>query len=209
MTRKLLVTAIGTLLIGTAASAQNPYEKPDDSWISISGTVEAVTRDSFALSYGDGTISVEMDDGDRDADAYKLMKGDKVTVTGLIDDDFYEVASIEANSVYVENIGTYFYASSADEEDRYVTLTTPIMVARTIVQGTVTDVGDTTFSIDTGPREMTVNTATMVYDPLDDTGYQKIETGDLVSVSGTMKEKLLSDRIMEAEQVTTLLKGDS
>jgi hypothetical protein len=36
--------------------------------------------DTFVLDYGDGRITVEMDDGDRDADAYKLISGDRVTV---------------------------------------------------------------------------------------------------------------------------------
>ena len=35
----------------------------------ISGTVESVQADRFALDYGTGRIIVEMDDGDRDADS--------------------------------------------------------------------------------------------------------------------------------------------
>lgn len=48
--------------------------------------------------YGDGNITVEMDNDDRDADGYKLMKGDEVRVSGMIDDDFYNLTSIEASS---------------------------------------------------------------------------------------------------------------
>ncbi|MDX1380313.1 MAG: hypothetical protein R3233_04290, partial [Xanthomonadales bacterium] len=68
------------------ADEPNPYVKADDTWISISGTVDVVHPNSFVLDYGDGMVKVEMDDGDRDADAYKLLKGDKVTVSGRIDD---------------------------------------------------------------------------------------------------------------------------
>ena len=73
---------------------RSPYTQPDDSWISLS-------------------VTVEMDDGDRDADAYKLLPGDKVNVVGKIDDNLFELISIEASSVYVEKLGTTFYASPA------------------------------------------------------------------------------------------------
>lgn len=88
-----------TILLAFPAMAEDPYAQPDDTWISISGSVEAVSADAFTLNYGEGVITVEMDDGDRDADAYKLIPGDKVTVSGMIDDDFYETTTIEASSV--------------------------------------------------------------------------------------------------------------
>ena len=112
------VAACGLVLAPAAlAFAGDPYLKGDDSWITVSGTVETVSPDRFILNYGEGLITVEMDDGDRDADAYKLISGDEVTVSGRIDDDFFERRSIEASSVYVEDIGTTFFASSLDEED--------------------------------------------------------------------------------------------
>jgi len=111
--RNALTTAIlATSLTSGVAMAQdpNPYMRPDDTWISINGTVQDITRNSFGLNYGDGVVIVEMDDGDRDADAYKLSEGDEVTVNGLIDNDFFETTSIEASSVYVPKLNTHFYA---------------------------------------------------------------------------------------------------
>ena len=90
------MTAIA-LLAGPAA-AQEPYSKADDSWISISGTVAAPTADSFMLDYGDGVITVEMDDWDTYGDAYGLLDGDKVTVYGKIDDDLYLPGEVLLNS---------------------------------------------------------------------------------------------------------------
>ena len=194
-----------TLAAGTAF-AVDPYEKADDTWISISGTVDLVRPDTFILDYGDGKITVEMDDGDRDADAYKLMKGDKVTVNGVVDDDFFEKTTIEASSVYVENLGTYFYASAVDEEDTFVTYWSPVEVSRTVVQGTVTDVdamaGELT--LHTGTRAIRVEVDEMSYDPLDDEGYQKIEIGDRISVSGEMDSDLFEGRELVADSILTL-----
>ncbi len=42
-----------------------------------------------------------MDDWDDDADAYALLEGDEVTVSGRIDDNLYEIRTIEASRVYV------------------------------------------------------------------------------------------------------------
>lgn len=200
----MMVASITGVFLAGPASAQEPYEKPDDTWISISGVVETVTADSFTLDYGDGTITVEMDDGDRDADGYKLVAGDPVTVNGKIDDDLFEQRTIEASSVYVEDIGTYFYASAVDEEDLFVTVDVPVVVAATVVQGTVTEVSDEEFVIDTGLRSVRVEVEEMPYNPLDDEGYQKIEVGDRVSVTGQMDDDLFEGRELEADSVVTL-----
>jgi hypothetical protein len=50
--------------------------------------VESVDRDRFMLDYGDGYVVVEMDDGGLDADACKLLKGNKVKISGRIGDDY-------------------------------------------------------------------------------------------------------------------------
>ncbi|HKL25721.1 MAG TPA: hypothetical protein VJ910_05790 [Desulfuromonadales bacterium] len=200
----LIFIAAGVIL-ANPAMAKNPYAKPDDSWISISGTVESVTADSFILDYGDGVITVEMDDGDRDADGYKLLAGDKVTVNGLIDDDFYETTTIEASSVYVEKLGTTFFASAVDEEDYLVTVTTPIVVSATTVQGTVTAVDDEEFTVATGLQATRVDVEEMAYNPLDMEGYQRIEVGDYVRVTGNMEKEFFEGRELMAETVVELV----
>jgi len=201
---------VAACVLGACVSApvlaEEPYMKPDDTWISISGTIEHVERDAFTLDYGEGIISVEMDDGDRDADGYKLMEGDKVTVNGRVDDDLFETTTIEASSVYVEGIGTTFYASAVDEEDAYalVTITTPIVVSATVVEGRVTDVNDEEFSVDTGPRQIRIDVSEMPYNPLDDKGYQKLQKGDRVRVGGHMEDDFLEGRELMADSVVTL-----
>ncbi len=204
----ILVGILGLVATPPVTAAEDPATRPDDTWISISGTVESVDRDAFVLDYGEGIITVEMDDGDRDADGYKLIEGDKVSVSGIIDDDLYETRTIEASSVYVENIGTYFYASAVDEEDTFVTITTPVVISGTIVQGTVTAVNDEEFTIDSGDRRITVEVDEMAYDPLDDEGYQQVEVGDKVSVSGRMDDDLFEGRVLEAGTIVTLSEAE-
>lgn len=207
-TKMMACSALALALTGaTAVWAEDPMTKPDDSWISVSGTVESVTNDAFVLDYGEGLMTVEMDDGDRDADGYKLVRGDKVTVNGRIDDDLFEARTLEASSVYVENIDTYFYASAVDEEDIndvIVTVSTPVVISATTVQGRVTEVGSDEFVVDTGLREVRVEVEEMAYNPLDEEGYQKIEVGDRVSVTGQIDDDLFEGRELVADSVVTL-----
>lgn len=211
-TKMMACSALALALTGaTAVWAEDPMTKPDDSWISVSGTVESVTNDAFVLDYGEGLMTVEMDDGDRDADGYKLVRGDKVTVNGRIDDDLFEARTLEASSVYVENIDTYFYASAVDEEDIndvIVTVSTPVVISATTVQGRVTEVGSDEFVVDTGLREVRVEVEEMAYNPLDDEGYQKIEVGDRVSVTGQIDDDLFEGRELVADSVVTLSSSD-
>ena len=204
--QSLIATTLATGLLGVAGAAHaiNPYAQPDEAWISMSGTVDSVSADTFTLDYGDGSIFVEMDDGDRDGDAYKLIPGDKVTVTGRVDDDLFESTSIEASSVYLEKLGTTFHASAADEEDLFIAVTTPIVISQTTVVGTVEDVGDNYFRVDTGQQDVNVMTAGMGYDPLDDEGYQKVEAGDRVHVTGKLDEDFFTAPELMADSIVVL-----
>ena len=192
------------------AAEPNPYTRADDTLISISGTVDSVEPNSFMLDYGDGLVRVEMDDGDRDADAYKLLKGDKVTVSGIVDDDFFETTTIEAGTVYVENLGTTFFSSAVDEEDYEAfdpSAVPPIVVSQTVVRGTVSKVEGDEFLVDTGLRMIRVDTESMTYDPLDDEGYLKIGKGDRVKVIGRMDTDLFEGRELKADAIVKLYKN--
>ncbi len=203
----LMVTAAMAIAPAAQAEKPNPYLMLNNTWITINGSVESVTVDSFELDYGDGMVTVEMDDGDRDADAYKLVKGDKVIVSGLVDDDFYEATTIEASSVFVENLGTTFFASAVDEEDFdswNIAVTAPAVVSETVVYGTVTKVEGDEFMVDSGLRELRVETEELGYNPLDDEGYQKISVGDRVKVTGTIDDDFFEGRELVAKTLIEL-----
>ncbi|MFO7726270.1 MAG: NirD/YgiW/YdeI family stress tolerance protein, partial [Oceanipulchritudo sp.] len=108
---RIPVTLIASLGLALPANAQDPYDQPDDTYISLSGTVSSSYDDSFVLDYGEGLVTVEMDDWDWYNDAYGIIEEDDVTVYGYVDDDLYETTTIEVSSVWVEDLNTYFYAS--------------------------------------------------------------------------------------------------
>ncbi len=187
---------------------KDPYLKADETWISISGTAVDTKPASFTLDYGDGLITVEMDGWDWYNKEFRVIEGDKVTVYGRIDDDLYETTTIEASSVYDENLNKYFYTNSADEEYDddydYWIVATEIVPGETIVRGAVTSVNGREFTLDTGPRRLTVDTSAMIYNPMDDMGYTRVDKGDYVSVSGDMDVDFWEGRELMADTIVVL-----
>lgn len=190
------------------AELEDPYGLPNDTWISLSGTVDRVTPDSFALNFGDGTILVEMDDGDRDADAYKLLVGDKVRVHGMIDHDLFELRTIEASSVFVEKLGTLFFASPVDEEDfqQSVAYSPALLATDTAVMGRVAmvDAEDEELVLRVADELLKVDVGELPYNPLDDEGYHQVDVGDHVFVSGLLDDGFFEVRELEAKTVLSL-----
>nr|WP_297399108.1 NirD/YgiW/YdeI family stress tolerance protein [uncultured Marinobacter sp.] len=211
MKRTALSIAVSSALVAAPAmvqaAAEAPYLERDGSWINLSGTVTSTTADTFMLDYGDGLITVEMDDWDWFEESGEVLPGDKVTVYGEVDDDTFEGTKIEASSVFVENLGTYFFASAADEEtfrDLDIAPTVPVVVGDLVVTGTVTSVTGQEFTIDSGAQQIKIDTALMPYNPTDDEGYQQVAEGDLVTVTGNMEEDTFEKRELMAESVVTL-----
>ena len=217
--KESLSRSLTSLLLGAAlilgstlpndvrADSENPYSKPDNSWITISGTVKSVRADAFTLDYGDGLVTVEMDDGDRDADGYKLLAGDEVTVSGIVDDDLFESTSIEAATVFVADLGTTFYSSAFDDETfESMAYWDPVPDTghSVTVRGTVTAVTDESFLLSSGDRRLLVDVDEMPYNPLDDEGYQRIRVGDKVKVSGDVDSELFTARLIVADSVIKL-----
>lgn len=198
------------LLIATltaAAVSAAPAQKPDGEWTVVSGKVTSVSPDSFKLEYNDNKITVEMDDYDWDADGYKLVKGDQVTVTGKVDKGLFEKATIEASSVYVKNLDAFFYASPADEEAAPVISAHVFMIpkfadgASVKAQGKVVSTSDDDFVLDTGFRKLEVDTDQLSFNPVDNKGLVQVEKGDRVRVAGIVDDDFLEGKEINARYI--------
>lgn len=200
----ILMATCATLVAATS-SAADPKEASDNSWISVSGTVVETSPDSFRLDYAGGVITVEMDDFDFFQEGRLMMENDKVVVYGIVDNDLFEKKTIEASSVFVEDLQTHFYANASDEED-FVnwTVSGPIIVGEAQVSGYVTSIDGREFTINTGLQSIQVDTDEMGYDPMDDKGYLEIDLGDFVKVSGEVDPGLFEDHEIEADWIVEL-----
>jgi uncharacterized protein YdeI (BOF family) len=172
-------------------------------WITITGEVSSAVGESFLLDYGRGNITVEMDDFDW-YEENVLLPGDDVTVTGMVDDDFYEFRTIEASAVYIDKLRAYRYASSADEEGGYYAH--PVAENATEeewigLSGTVVGRDGEELRVDTGPERIVVSLEDLANPP-------QLDAGDRVSIYGAMDDAdLFEKRELEAQSVTVLERG--
>lgn len=134
-----------------------------------------------------------------------MIEGDEVIVNGLIDNDFFETVSIEASSVYVPKLNTHFYASARDEEDYPGWYSLDPDYGEVIAQGTVTAVDGNEFTINQDSESLTISTAYMEHNPLDNVGYHQIDVGDIVQVSGDLEFGFMNNAELEADSVITLV----
>lgn len=131
----------------------------DGNWITIGGLVASVLPGQFTLDHRTGTVTVEMDDWDPAyREALVLRPGDQVVVRGAIDDNLYLKKRIEAESVFVNNLNTYFYANAADEENRPAPGYRPDADAYVDVVGTVAAVEGSDLLLRIGNRQVRVDT---------------------------------------------------
>lgn len=174
------------------------------SYVSLAGTVVEASAEQFQLDYGNGTMTVEMDDWDWYPEGHHLLENDQVVVYGYVDDDFYERRSIEASSVYVTDAGTQFYANGVDEEDFPVFAAVEFGEPQIELKGTVTKVEGDEFHLNTGKQVVEVDTEDMPYDPLDKEGFQQIKMNDRVSVTGLLEADVFDNLEIAASRVVTL-----
>ncbi|MEE3168777.1 MAG: NirD/YgiW/YdeI family stress tolerance protein [Pseudomonadota bacterium] len=209
MITRILASSFALMMVFSmpAMAANAAAQAPDGSWITLSGEVaEAEAPDSFVLDYGGGTVRVELDNWSPTQYPPDLRQGDKVKVRGRVDNDTYDSAKIEAKSVYVENLGIEFYGSSGDEEAMTsVDLSPhdPIKTGEFSISGHVESIDGPVFTIDTGERELTVDTSTLEFDPLDRPGLRNLtlKTGDYVTVTGKARSSLFELRKIVADSI--------
>jgi uncharacterized protein YdeI (BOF family) len=226
-TKKILICLAAISLFSPAIShAGNNYSKksntaknksldysamPDGMWVTNSGTVTKTSLRGFEMNSGKKKILVEMDDWDSFKEGIWFKVGDKVTVHGEIDNDFFEKSKIEADRVMVQNTGTIYYANSVDEEDYpewhdtfySVTTVKPIdgYIAKT---GMVTKIKKDSFVLNVNGKKYNFDVEKMPFNPLDGKGYVKVKKGDTVSVTGILDEKLFSKDEIKADYLVTL-----
>lgn len=208
-------TALATTVFASPAMSVNPHSMKytDKDLITITGDVISTAPDVFTLDYGTGSIKVEMDDWDSYDEASLMRTGEKVTVYGRIDDGLYEQKTIEANMVYAHDRNSYLYANDADEEGDYVyynSYSYPTAVPDgtwTSVSGKVAAVSGRELQLNTGSRTVVVDTMEMAYNPLDDKGYQQIDVGDSIYVSGRIDNDFFEEKEIDASTIVTLRKG--
>lgn len=188
---------------------------PNESVISLRGTVLSTTPTSFRLDYGSGTATVEMDDWDWYQEGRAVNIGDRVTVTGRVDADLFQEARLEAESVYVENLGSSFYANDADEEDLSAATYVAAPVGATALYGSVLSIEGREFMLGSGAGSIRIDTAEMQNNPLDGEGNPQVRVGDRLCAWGRLDidpgeaDELMAQGLVVIRQDRTRRSGGS
>lgn len=177
----------------------------DGNVVNLSGRVVSAQPDFFLLDYGLGEVRVEMDDWDWYQEGKLLKAGDEVVVRGRIDNDFVARKRIEASSVFVKNLGTYFYASASDEE---ALPTTTVFVSTGVdhvdATGTVTAIEGREFTMGAASGPLRVDTTALPENPLDGKGFQQVKVGDRLYVWGDLNLEQAEGAELKARGIVTL-----
>ena len=181
--------------------------KLDRSWVRLDGTIVRTMQSSFELDFGDGVITVEMDDWDWRNEAKPLRANDKVIVYGRIDEDLHRRKAVEAAGVYVERLGTTFFADAADEEAVGLWPQTDIQLGTIAVNGRIASISGTLVELDTGASgKVTIDVSQLGYNALDDEGFQQLDVGDRIGVIGRLQSAYFAANSLVAERVVSLQK---
>jgi RNase P/RNase MRP subunit p29 len=178
-------------------------ERTGADWVSLTGAVEATDDKGFSLSMGERTVRIRMADyGAYNAHAFR--KGDDVTVTGQLDQQFYERQLINPSSVYVDRLGTYFYANAPGEKGGYTAYPTANFAPDDDwlgVSGKVVSVEEGSVVVDAG-----VNRLKVLTDQVDNA--PRLQAGDRVAVYGKVQHSdLFEKRKVQATSLTLLSGG--
>lgn len=216
MRKHLLTASIASVL--AAGLAFSPLQAQDnggalsgleeDTSITLSGTVIEARDDEFDLRVGTETVTVDIEDEIRDGSAYHLLEGDRVTVTGRVEDHFFQDKELEANGLYIDKIGTTFIVDE-DYADDYGMVAGRMMDDYVEIAGTVTMIGDDhdEFRIHGDVGDFTVEVDELAENPLDDEGYMKIRVGDAVRVVGEIDDDWIEGREIVASSVNVVRVG--
>ena len=217
MRKHLLASSITTALAATLALSPVQAEEHDsnddmlesmaeDTSITLSGTVVEARDDEFDLRVGEQVVTVDIEDDIRDGGAYTLMQGDKVTVSGQIEDHFFQDKELEANALHVAKLNTTFIVDE-DYADDYGMVSGKSMDDSIEVTGTVISVSpdDEQFRIRAEKMgEYTVEVDELDDDPFDDDGYMKIQQGSRVQITGEIDSDWMEGRELEANSINVV-----
>jgi len=187
----------------TAAS----YVKGQYGYVTLSGTVSKILdNDRFELDYGNGITQIDYDDALHELlkkSGRKIKRGDRVTVTGKIDNSWFTKRQILVSSIlHITDDYVVLYkrpAAEGEEVPAIISVAKPSLflngqIALTGIVGGVAYAGSFTLHYEGGTIQVD---ATDIKIPESN----RIISGDVVTVYGKVDNSFFKDRAIKAETV--------
>lgn len=226
---KFAFTALATSLLAGAAYAATQGTEPvpaaamaegvedgnvkfkNDAYITLSGTVGTIKdEDEFELKHAGGTIMVDTNDTWPDLfaeNAATLLKsGDRVTVTGRVDNNLFSTNEIEAYQLTVNGSGynrVYTNQAYAPDNDAEYMAYYPNYGAgleddqNVRLAGEISSIGkDDSFMLRYGNGEIKVET-----DDVNFSNTSRLDVGDEVVVFGEVEDGWFQKKTVDADRI--------
>lgn len=190
----------------SAATAQ------DDSYVTISGTVGSlIDDDEFYLNYGSGRVKV--DTNDKWANMFKadannagrvLKEGDRIVVSGRVDNNWFANREIDATSIRHQSGGQVF-AYDLDPNMTNLAGVDPGTLldqqGRVVLTGTITRaINNDRYQMRYGTGQQ-ANTIEVDTTGVDDNTISNLKVGDRITVIGKVDDTLFNRREINADNV--------
>lgn len=187
----------------------------DGSTVTLTGTVQKVDGHDFVMRHGRENIEVELEGWNwNKPDLEKHLKvGQRVTVTGEVDDDWFDEKELEAQNIYLDTEQVYFY--TVDINPAYVQATRDVEKRRMArgdmqdgsyysVRGDIKKIDGDDIVLAANNRNYRVNLDELGYNPLDNQGLQRLSVGDRVWVSGEIDDNFFDGKEIDADVIVSI-----
>lgn len=192
MLKKSLLTGLlasAVVLGALPASAAAEKTMKENKFMTLTGTASQVSGEEFLLTYGaNKKVKVDLENwGDINASDV-VRDGEHVTVSGIVEDNLFEMPEIDAQTIHALDAGRRYDYSSADhrviEHDvQYSSRTDTIdRAGNRLITGRVADFNGLNFIMMTDSGPVSIDTAALPYNPADDDYMPKLEKGDTVTL---------------------------
>ncbi len=186
--------------------AEDVKDATAGEWISLAGKVRSASADHLSLSYGPDAVRVELEEIESWPED-EVKAGDRVTVSGRVDNDFYEGKTVNAAAVHVASLDRTFHGASEDqrtyhdflasqfaEDGDWVTLSGRI--GKFLENGLTLETGIVDVNVDTDQIDEPIN---------DDKGDVRLALNDRVLVTGRVEKSDLFDaKEIEAHAIVAM-----
>jgi hypothetical protein len=201
------ILALAMAFACCAAARADTADETGRSWMSVEGTLIDGSPSGFRVRYDGGVITVQMTGWDW-YETYAPLDGSEVIVFGPVDERLFETGALEATSVYVDDLGTYFQREEGKgiaDIASYVFYSDPIG-NHVNLYGTVSGLkdGDIELELGGGAADVSVGTGPAGDNRLRETVLPKLEPGDRISVSGHLDPDFWQQRKLRADRIVII-----
>lgn len=172
-------------LIATPLSNGVPQE--DGVSITVSGQVEAIYEDAFTFSHNGGSVNVEMDALTWYLEDPDQLEGKRVTVTGVVRNDYFDARVIQAESVSVEEADRTIRSNAPEDGLPGDIPSVSLDTTNAEVRGVVTEINEASFVMDSAGDLFEVDISALPENPLDHVGTLRLTEGLRVKVEGPFR----------------------